>query len=281
MISPVNASQINQSDHSTLYLWQSGSQPEKAEIPLLVHGLGGCMAWMEPFVLELLKYYPSVVGLDVSMYGPNESETGHIPSQNALLEHVQQAIETVYTQFNRPVLLIGLSLGGLIVTHALARSTYRLPVAGVVLVSPAFKGSAQSFKFKMYAQVLYRSMVSKSAKPIYIPYDLMSITSDVTQQQMLRQSTGCVTSLTPSSFLELIKLTLSRHQFNNLNYPLYLFRAEEDPICDTAAMDAEWRRWPHKQKQLTLFANVKHDLLLEPVYPQMAAMIGLWASNLF
>ena len=281
MVSPTLASQLHKAEHYTLYQWHRGADDsEYNAVPLVVHGLGGCLAWMEPFIETLNQHYPVVAGLDISLYGPSETQVGHIPSRQALLAIIQQGIQAVYEQHNKPVLLIGLSLGGLLVTHALARSAYQQPVAGVVLVSPAFKASSRSFRPKTYAQVLMRSWVTRSSSPIGLPYDITGITSDPEQQSRLRAATGCVTAMTAPSFLELLKLTISRRQFGQLNYPLLLMRADEDHICDTQAMDQEWKRWPNKQKQLVVFANVKHDLVLEPVNRQMATMIWGWQQHL-
>jgi alpha-beta hydrolase superfamily lysophospholipase len=277
---PRQAETVKQIEHGTLYQWSNPALTDAACTPLLIHGLGGCLAWMEPFIDSLLNYYPLVTGLDNSLYGPNSLETGHISSRLHLLQAVQESVEAVHKQFNKPVVLIGLSLGGLIVSHALARATQHLPIAGVVLISPAFKGSSSSFKAKTYAQVLTRALLLKSAKPIAIPYDISSITSNVKEQERLRNATGCIRSLTADSFLELLKLTLSRRQFHRLDYPLLLMRADEDLICDVSAMDKEWQRWPHPQKQLMVFANAKHDLVLEPVYPQMASLIHGWENGL-
>jgi alpha-beta hydrolase superfamily lysophospholipase len=281
MVLPLLASALNTTESHTLYQWQGGADmsPVKA-VPLVVHGLGGCLAWMEPFIEALNQHYPVVTGLDINHYGPSETQVGHIPNRQVLLGIIQQGIQSVYERYNQPVLLIGLSLGGLLVTHALARSTYRQPVAGVVLVSPAFKASARSFRPKTYAQVLLRSWVTRSSTPIGLPYDITGVTSDVTQQSRLREAKGCVTSMTAPSFLELLKLTLSRRQFNQLDYPLLMMRAHDDHICDTQAMDAEWKRWPNPQKQLMIFANVKHDLVLEPVNRHMATVIKDWQHRL-
>jgi alpha-beta hydrolase superfamily lysophospholipase len=222
-----------------------------------------------------------VYGLDVPCYGPNESRLGHIASRHALLKVIQTAITLVNQVSQRPVLLVGLSLGGLLCTHALAQQwQHPLPVKGLVLISPAFKGASASFTPKTYAQVVYHGLVTKSRQPIYIPYDITSITGDATQQARLAKGTDCVQALTAGSFLELLKLTLSRSGFRQLTYPLLLFRAETDTICDTTAMDAIWRNWPNPKKQMTIFANVRHDLVLEPVITSMAHQIGMWQTTL-
>jgi alpha-beta hydrolase superfamily lysophospholipase len=248
-------------------------------VPLLIHGLGGCLAWMEPFIDALTQYFGTVYGLDNQLYGPNPTGIGNITHHNQLTQSVEAAIHQTYQHSGKPVLLVGLSLGALIAVHAVAGQPKRLPLAGMVLVSPAFKGAAASFKAKTYAQVLVGALLTKSTTPIGLPYDMTSITSDPEQQQRVGMASGCVRALPPGSYLQLLKLTLSRKGFDRLNYPMLMMRAAEDTICDTTAMDAEWKRWPHPNKQAIVFANVCHDLVLEPIKGLMAHHIYAWHTG--
>jgi alpha-beta hydrolase superfamily lysophospholipase len=277
---PPHARCIETNPVFTLWQWSAPSHAGLAlvqpVVPLLIHGLGGCMAWQTEFVHALLAHYPHVLGVDVSLYGPNPTEVGQFDSHQQLTQAIQQALTQAQQHMNMPILPIGLSLGGLIATHTVAN----MRVPGLVLISPAFKAAAASFNLGVIAKVVFKALLTQDTVPMSIPYNIEGITSNPVSRALLHNTPGCVQKLPPKSFYQLLKLTLAPLPYTQLNYPLLLLRPQQDTICDTKAMDVVWQRWPHPNRQRHIYPEAYHDLTLETVHPQVAQSIAQWSASL-
>jgi alpha-beta hydrolase superfamily lysophospholipase len=271
------------------WLTPDGSEPapSKAGQPaiLMVHGLGGTTEWLAPFATKLLEQNGSVYGLDIPRIGLNPEKVGDFHHRSDLLGEIRDAIEHLSKEQNRPVVAIGLSLGGLLVTHTAANPPKGL--GGIVVISPAYKAASATFKPMIYVKAILRRMLEKIRllKPgtIPIPFadDQSAITRNPDKIRLMRETEERITRLSTRACIELIKLTLldTPKAVKQINVPLALFVAQHDKICDPTAMMKAFEQFPSPEKKLFVFPEAMHDLTLDPEMPAMADAINAWVSQ--
>ena len=114
------------------YTWPSPAN-EKAKI-LLVHGLGEHIGRYNKLAYNLFLAGYAVHGYDQYGHGLSSGARGNIDTHNRLTEDLKSIISSITTQ--KPIVLIGHSIGGLVVQRVLSDNPSVADAA--VLSSPAF-----------------------------------------------------------------------------------------------------------------------------------------------
>lgn len=130
-------------DGLTLHLHQTPPLPEARGTVVLVHGLGEHCGRYAHVCAALNDAGWNVVSFDHRGHGRSQGERGSIPDDAALLVDLSQVVELARSGTPGPIVLLGHSMGGLIVGRYAAEGTLPDPapwfraVDGVVLSSPA------------------------------------------------------------------------------------------------------------------------------------------------
>jgi alpha-beta hydrolase superfamily lysophospholipase len=257
----------------------------EAPIILMVHGLGGTTDWLSPFANKLLEQNPLVFGLDIPEIGTNPTLEGHFKSRKDIIRPIEESITYLAEKHHRPVYAVGLSLGGLLVTHMAANPPKEL--SGIVVISPAYKGAPETFKPGIYIKSLIRYVFEKAhvlkKGSIAIPFaeDQKDITRNPEKIRLMRETKNRIKHLSTNACVELIKLTLldTPKAVKKIQVPLMLFVAEHDRVCDPQAMFKAFEKFPSIDKRLYVFPEAMHDLTLDPEMPTMANTISDWIGQ--
>ena len=117
------------------YHWPAPEQTPKAQV-LLVHGLGEHMGRYNHVAYALQQAGYAVTGYDHVGHGLSSGARGDVATPNQLVEDLAAVVADIQRQPKRlPLVLLGHSLGGLVVQRAVAQAACRADA--VVMSSPA------------------------------------------------------------------------------------------------------------------------------------------------
>ena len=136
-----------------LYHWQaeqSTKQPGDVGAPsrgvvLLVHGLGEHAGRYDQVANKLRQWGFDVCAYDQRGHGESTGLPGTLPNSSALLDDLAEVVDNTRQQYPKlPLILLGHSLGGLVVSRFVSLSMRR--VDAVVLSSPALDAGLNIFQ---------------------------------------------------------------------------------------------------------------------------------------
>jgi len=145
--------QTGLSGQLAVYDWPAPDGPPRGRV-LLVHGLGEHMGRYTHVAEQLRAWGFAVRGYDHYGHGRSAGPRGDMVNARGLMDDLACMIDVtrqLSLAQDRPLILLGHSLGGLIAAHAVA--TQLRPLDGLVLSSPALATSA-NFVQKMLLAVL-------------------------------------------------------------------------------------------------------------------------------
>ena len=149
------STQIGLSGQLAVYDWPAPEGPPRGRV-LLVHGLGEHMGRYAHVAEQLRSWGFAVRGYDHYGHGRSTGPRGDMVNARSLLGDLGCMIDVtrqLSLARDKPLILLGHSLGGLIAAHAVAEQLR--PVDGLVLSSPALATSANLLQ-KMLLGVLPR-----------------------------------------------------------------------------------------------------------------------------
>jgi alpha-beta hydrolase superfamily lysophospholipase len=146
-------------------------------VAVIVHGLGEHIGRYDHVARRLAGNGFQVVGFDQRGHGRSGGGRGAIPAWDSLLDDLSRVIDAARREFGGPLLLVGHSLGGLVVGRFVAESlaaspaAWSRPVDALVMSSPALDPSAnalQRFLLRHVATRLPGLVVGNGLKPAWI-----------------------------------------------------------------------------------------------------------------
>jgi alpha-beta hydrolase superfamily lysophospholipase len=146
-------------------------------VAVIVHGLGEHIGRYDHVARRLAGNGFQVVGYDQRGHGRSGGGRGAIPAWDSLLDDLARVIDAARREFGGPLVLVGHSLGGLVVGRFVAESlaaspaAWSRPVDALVMSSPALDPGAnalQRFLLRHVATRLPGLVVGNGLKPEWI-----------------------------------------------------------------------------------------------------------------
>ncbi|NDF49990.1 MAG: alpha/beta hydrolase [Betaproteobacteria bacterium] len=127
-----------------VYRWNASLPMQARGVVLMVHGLGEHMGRYSQTAQVLQQEGWICVGYDHLGHGLSEGDRGKIPFSDALVEGLVHVAQHVIAEMpskiaqDLPLILLGHSMGGLVVVQAIAKARDRMPdICAAVLSAPA------------------------------------------------------------------------------------------------------------------------------------------------
>ncbi|MFZ9526077.1 MAG: alpha/beta fold hydrolase, partial [Burkholderiaceae bacterium] len=127
-----------------VYRWNASLPTQARGVVLMVHGLGEHMGRYSQTAQVLQQEGWICVGYDHLGHGLSEGDRGKIPFSDALVEGLVHVAQHVIAEMpskiahELPLILLGHSMGGLVVVQAIAKARDRMPdICAAVLSAPA------------------------------------------------------------------------------------------------------------------------------------------------
>ncbi|KAG7396562.1 hypothetical protein PHYBOEH_002127 [Phytophthora boehmeriae] len=113
------------------------SAKDARAVVVVLHGVNSHSARNNSFMVEVLQHGFLVAGIDHEGMGRSDGRHGFFSSVDALVDDAIAFVEMVKARYpGKKVFLLGASLGGLIILHALSKGGVKL-VDGAVILCPA------------------------------------------------------------------------------------------------------------------------------------------------
>lgn len=214
---------------------------------LFIHGLGhGAWAW-EPWMDAAAESgWPSYA---VDLRGHGDSEGRQLLRRTTLRHYVHDVLQTI-TELPAPPVLVGHSMGGLVVQHVLER----YPARAGVLVAPIPAHGGLGVAARIGRSRPDQLLRAAALRPIRLRADQLfsALDEPTARRHEARQ--------TPDSPLVQLQLTLPRRPRPS-KAPVLVLGAGDDAIIPPVDVQ---RTAAHYGRRARMFRGLGHDLMLEP-----------------
>jgi len=249
-----------------------GSKP----VPLLfVHGMcHAAWCWQENFLPWFAGHGYSAHAVSLRGHGKSECDK---PLRSVKLADYVADIERVVTELEQPPVLIGHSLGGMVVQKYLEK--HDLPAAVLLGSVPPQGALAATFRYALRNPLNFlRINATRSLYPLFnTPQrsrELMFSTHMPREQ--VEKYASLMQEESYRAYWDAVLLDLPRPE--KVNTPLLVLGAENDALISKEECRATARAY-HTQEEI--FPDMAHDMMLERDWENVAALILLWLNTNF
>lgn len=242
---------------------------------IVVHGLGDHSQSL-PYKLlaEFLADRDIVIlRFDVRGHGESEGVRHHIDSWNDLRGDLALFVELARQYWpGRPIFLLGVSLGGLIVLDQSIHAAD--PHAGSIVLSPAVSTDGASRLVRILVPIFARLFPKRSIDP---GLDIRNISRDRDAATSYTLDPLFSTRLTLKFAHEIMKATaVVRTKAPRIRAPLLMLHGSADVIVPPKASEDIFERVSSTIKSRKVYPGAMHNLLLEKNRDQVYSDIAEW-----
>ena len=245
---------------------------------LLVHGLGEHMGRYAQVAEQLRAWGFAVRGYDHHGHGRSEGARGDMVDARCLMGDLACMIDVtrlLSLAQDKPLILLGHSLGGLITAHAVA--TQLRPVDGLVLSSPALATSAnivQKILLALVPRLAPHLCVDNGLKPEFVARDPQVVQAYLSDPLVHRRiSAGLAQWITQQG-----PLTLA--QASQWDVPTLLLYAQDDHLVNPAG-SAQFAKEAPACVQAHCFEGMYHEIFNDPDQALVFAQLKDWLDAHF
>ena len=243
-----------------IYDWPAPDGPPRGRV-LLVHGLGEHMGRYAHVAEQLRSWGFTVRGYDHYGHGRSAGPRGDMVNARGLMGDLACMIDVtrqLSLAQDKPLILLGHSLGGLIAAHAVA--TQLRPVDGLVLSSPALATSAnfvQKMLLAVLPQLAPHLCVDNGLKAHFVARDAQVVQAYLADPLVHRRiSAGLAQWIMTQAPLTLAQATQWR-------VPTLLMFAQDDHLVDPAG-SAQFAALAPDCLSSRCFEGMYHEIFNDP-----------------
>ncbi|WP_241236347.1 alpha/beta hydrolase [Brevibacillus marinus] len=245
---------------------------------VLLHGTAEHSGRYEHVATYLNQCGYAVYAGDLPGWGRSFGRKGHVDAFREYLEAVREWLDQVRAEAgaaDKPLYLMGHSLGGLIAIRFLQQENGQDQVSGAILSSPCLKLrlAVPAWKRKA-AEQLNRFWPKLRMSNQIAPW---MVSRDETVRRQYDADPLVYRKVSVRWFCELQNaMRAAREEAEKLTVPLLIVQAGDDQLVDPAAAADFVKRASSSDKTFQLFPALYHEVLNEPEREQVLAAIGEW-----
>jgi lysophospholipase len=264
-------------DNLRLY-WQATTPPEARAFVGLIHGYGEHSGRYAPLFAHLAERGIATYGLDYRGHGQADGRRGHVDTFGDYLDDIARFVERVREAAGgRPVVLLGHSLGGLILARWLLEPSTEAGLAGAIFASPYLQLALAPSPLKVAGAKLVGRIVP------WLPLDngirSPQLTRDEEMQRAVDRDPLYQHTVTPRWFGE---STAAQERVlqdaASISLPSLVLVPEADPIAAPAAGVRFFEALGSADKELRRYPGARHELFNELPETRRRAMddVAAW-----
>jgi len=246
-------------------------------VVVLVHGLGEHCQRYEHLAQRLNQAGYALSSMDLPGHGQSQGERGHIDSfdqfQNAIVELTRQ---TKIKYPEKPIVLLGHSMGGLVATQVLLNhqdSFAAAMLSGAAIQSPQEPPGWQVVLIKTIAKFLPKAkMLALDASGISRdPSVVEKYMSDplVSQEKL---SARFLVGMTQA-------MELCKNQANSITLPMLVMHGSADVMTSPQGSQLLFEQLRSQDKQLKIYNDLFHEIFNEPEAENIFTEMIDWMSS--
>ena len=268
--------QFHSADGVTLF--EQCWRPESAEprsVVVVVHGIKDHSSRYHAFAERMVRRGHAVCGFDHRGHGRSSGRRFAIASFDAVVGDIAKYLDIVRARYgDPPVFMFGHSMGGLLISLALAED--RIAPAGAIVSSAALRPHIHPFEI---ASLGFIARLVPDAPLLPAPNDTLSNdpegVADLGRDPLVYQGKG-----TGEMALELIgAIRRVWNRADQLEAPLLLLHGIADASIHPWGTAELHRRAASADKTLHLYRDAGHDLLRDPLRDRVIADIERWLDR--
>ena len=241
---------------------------------LIVHGLGEHCERYAHVANALNGIGANVYTFDLRGHGKSEGESVLIKTIDEYRDDVKTVCRTIPT--DKPLFIVGHSMGGLIVLHFLLLDQ-PTTIRGVVLSGPAIKeGTDINFFTKLIVQILGNiapKLPTVKLKPESISRDATEVQKYISDPLIYIGGTKAGLGLALLKAIEAIK-----HRFADFAYPVLVMHGEADKITNPEGSKEFYGQCKSQDKTLKIWEGAYHEIFNETNKTEVIATMTDWVK---
>ncbi len=252
---------------------------ESERVLVLVHGLGEHCERYDSVGRWLAQRGFSVHALDLRGHGDSEGPRKHTPSFETFLDDLECFLTLVREEeLDAPVVLLGHSMGGLIVGALLA---WRQPevqaavLSGPLLLPASGVGRPALALGRLFSRVLPRLRIPSGIDP-------QGLSRDPAVQQAYMADPRINEPISLRLAAEVVRAAgLVRASARSINVPVLIVHGEDDPLCRVEGSRDFYAQLKPEGCEIRTYPGLRHEVLNEPEREQVLEDIHGWLEKRF
>jgi alpha-beta hydrolase superfamily lysophospholipase len=252
-------------------------------VVLIVHGLGEHIGRYDALAAALNKAGWDVAGYDHRGHGASGGKRGAIAQPDSLLDDLAVVIDALHSEPQRPLVLLGHSMGGLVAARFVAeafatpRADWSRPVDALVLSSPALDpgmNGVQRALLAVLGPLAPQLAVNNGLKPAWISRDPAVVRAYVDDPLVHDRVTPMLVRFIVEAGQQV------RHVASRWCVPTLLMWAGADRCVAPAGSAAFAAAAPRAWLTHTCYPQMAHEIFNEPEREQPLAELARWLGTL-
>ncbi|CEG47985.1 phosphatidylinositol 3kinase tor2 [Plasmopara halstedii] len=244
------------------------SAKDARAIVIMLHGVNSHSARNNKFMVEVLQHSFLVAGMDHEGMGRSDGRHGYFSSVDVLVDDAIAFVELIKNMYShKKVFLLGASLGGLIILHALSKCGPKLVDGAVILCPPTeiHKASRPSYLMELIGRLLQEyapklplvkaNNGNNSSPEVAAIANADKLSDPLYYPGKMRVGTG----------LALLKgITSIQDKLHLIETPYLLQHGTADRVCNVTGSAALYVKTRSIDKTFKTYEGGHHDLASEP-----------------
>jgi alpha-beta hydrolase superfamily lysophospholipase len=247
-----------------------------------IQGLGGHGGYYRELACQVALSGTIVVAPDLRGHGHSEGVRGDIDRFDHYVMDVDVAVAWTSIMWpDIPIYVLGESMGASIVVQYITRGLYRtgkLPLAGLVFVSPVFSSALRS-TFGEAVHFMRSLLIAPNHPSIAITGREELGCRDPAFNMLLRADPLFVRQVSPRFLIMLvIWFWQSKRKARQINLPLLVLLGGRDKIARRSGTSAFLRKISSREQRIVTFPHAYHCLLRDPDTPDVVEVLNFWLA---
>jgi len=227
---------------------------------LIVHGLGEHSGRYNQLAEDFLREGVSSIAFDLRGHGKSEGKRGHIMNFNEYIYDLDNFKEMLLKRINKPLFLLGHSMGGLIAMSYAIKNSQGL--SGLITSSPLFKIRVKVPAWKAFIGRTVSRLIPALSMNNELNANMLSHNTDVVKAYL---GDPLVHAKVSSRWFTEVTQTMedTLNIADRLNIPILMLHAGADRLADPVGSKEIFGRLRVESKALKIYDGFYHEIYNE------------------